>query len=182
MDLKTAKIIAGVGLVLGLLGFIPGAGWALGLVSLILFLVGISNISKIVGDPNVFSFFLIPVILWFISIGILPLVLGGSVFMILGGRIFSAGATVIAGTIVILALAIVAAVYYVKAYRLLAERLSVPVFNTVATLYKWGAILFVILVGAILIFVGNILAIVGFFTMPDQLQKTNNSQNSGPTT
>ncbi len=172
MDMRTARMLAGVGLILGLLGFVPGAGWVLSLVGLILFLVGINNIARIVGDQNVFSLFLIPVILWFVSVVIVSVAVGGSVFMIFSGRVFSAGATVILGTITAVVLAIVAAVYYVKAYRLLAERLSMPIFNTVATLYKWGAILLIVVVGAVLIFIADILAIVGFFTMAEQSRST----------
>ncbi|ABQ47131.1 MULTISPECIES: DUF996 domain-containing protein [Thermotoga] len=56
-----------------------------------------------------------------------------------------------------------------KAYRMLAESLKISVFNTTASFYKWGAILLVVFgVGFILMFVGDILAIVGFFSKPSE--------------
>ncbi|AEH51337.1 DUF996 domain-containing protein [Pseudothermotoga thermarum] len=174
MDMKTAKTLAGVGLILTLLGSIPAAGWLLGLIGLILFLVAVNNIAKIVEDQNVFTYFLIPTILWFVALVVISVTLMSSFGLIMMGRFFSAGASTIGGFIAVVVLGIISLVYRVKAYRLLAERLNVPIFNTAASLYKWGAILLIILVGMILMLVGDILAIVGFFTAPDQPKKSEN--------
>jgi len=47
--------------------------------------------------------------------------------------------------------------------------LKVSIFNTAASFYKWGAILLVVFgIGFILMFVGDILAIVGFFSKPSE--------------
>jgi len=75
----------------------------------------------------------------------------------------------LAGFVTIVVLGIIALVYKVKAYRMLAESLKISVFNTTASFYKWGAILLVVFgVGFILMFVGDILAIVGFFSKPSE--------------
>jgi len=43
------------------------------------------------------------------------------------------------------------------------------IFNTVANLYKWGAILLIVFgIGAILMFAGVIVAMVGFFSMEER--------------
>ncbi|PLV55733.1 DUF996 domain-containing protein [Thermotoga sp. SG1] len=163
MNLSTAKTLAGIGMILEILGAIPMVGWIFSLVGLILFLIGIYNISQMVNEKRIFNYLLIPAVLLLIVSVVFSVALFGAIF---AGGLF-AGGVAIAGFVTVIVLGIIALVYRVKAYRILAETLKVPIFNTAASFYKWGAILLVVFgVGFILMFVGDILAIVGFFSNP----------------
>ncbi|MBZ4661663.1 MAG: hypothetical protein JG779_817 [Thermotoga sp.] len=165
MNLSTAKTLAGVGMIFKLFGAVPVVGWIFSLVGLILFLIGIYNISQQVGERRIFNYLLIPAVLLLIVSVIFSVSLVASLF---AGGLFAGGVT-LAGFVTIVALGIIALVYKVKAYRMLAESLKISVFNTAASFYKWGAILLVVFgVGFILMFVGDILAIVGFFSKPSE--------------
>ncbi|PLV60329.1 DUF996 domain-containing protein [Thermotoga sp. KOL6] len=167
MNLSTAKIMAGVGLILGFFGAIPAVGWIFSLIGTIFFLMGIYNISQITGERRIFNFLLIPAILLLIASFVYGVFLAAALFV---GGIFASGVALF-GFLVIVVLGIVALVYKVKAYRLLAEVLKVPIFNIAASFYKWGAILMIVFgVGLILMFIGDILALIGFFSVPAREQ------------
>lgn len=132
---------------------------------LILFLIGIYNISQQVGERRIFNYLLIPAVLLLIVSVIFSVSLVASLF---AGGLFAGGVT-LAGFVTIVVLGIIALVYKVKAYRMIAESLKISVFNTAASFYKWGAILLVVFgMGFILMFVGDILTIVGFFSKPSE--------------
>lgn len=140
-------------------------GWIFSLVGLILFLIGIYNISQQVGERRIFNYLLIPAVLLLIVSVIFSVSLVASLF---AGGLFAGGVT-LAGFVTIVVLGIIALVYKVKAYRMIAESLKISVFNTAASFYKWGAILLVVFgMGFILMFVGDILTIVGFFSKPSE--------------
>ncbi|AJG41186.1 hypothetical protein TRQ7_06935 [Thermotoga sp. RQ7] len=165
MDLSTAKTLAGIGMVLELLGAIPAVGWIFSLVGLILFLIGIYNISQITKEKRIFNYLLIPAVLLLIVSVVFSVALFSAIFT---AELFASGIAA-AGFVTVVVLGIIALVYKVKAYRILAETLKVPIFNTAASFYKWGAILLVVFgIGFILMFVGDILAIVGFFSKPSE--------------
>ncbi|MCD6551405.1 DUF996 domain-containing protein [Thermotoga sp.] len=165
MDLSTAKMLAGIGMILKLLGVFPTVGWIFSLVGLILFLIGIYNISQMTNEKRIFNYLLIPAVLLLIVSVIFSVVLFGALLT----RGLFAGGVAVAGFVTIVVLGIVALVYKMKAYRMLAEVLKVPIFNTAASFYKWGAILLVVFgIGFVLMFVGDILAIVGFFSKPSE--------------
>lgn len=165
MDFSTAKTLAGIGMVLELLGAVPAVGWIFSLVGLILFLIGIYNISQITKEKRIFNYLLIPAVLLLIVSVVFSVALFGAIFT---GGLF-AGGVAVAGFVTVVVLGIIALVYKVKAYRILAETLKVSIFNTAASFYKWGAILLVVFgIGFILMFVGDILAIVGFFSKPSE--------------
>jgi len=173
--LRQAGILAGVGLIFAyfayLLVLIPKVGWVLSLVGVILFLVGVYRISRIANDKRIFRYFLLHLMLSFVALVVAFL-------------------AVVAFLIVVsLILLILSLVPSVKAYRLLAEVTGVGLFNTVATLYKWGAILvtgvglfdtvatlykwraillIVFGIGVILMIVGSIIAVVGFFSIKEK--------------
>jgi uncharacterized membrane protein len=176
MDFSTAKTLAGIGMVLELLGAVPAVGWIFSLVGLILFLIGIYNISQITKEKRIFNYLLIPAVLLLIvsvvfsvALSVVSVVFSVALFgAIFTGGLF-AGGVAVAGFVTVVVLGIIALVYKVKAYRILAETLKVSIFNTAASFYKWGAILLVVFgIGFILMFVGDILAIVGFFSKPSE--------------
>lgn len=121
---------------------------------------------------EIFNLFLLPVILGFVGITIASIMVIGAVMrtMMTGGfGIASLGVTTILVMVVSVVLLIISLISYVKAYRLLAQVTNMNIFNTVASLYKWGAILLIVFgVGAILMFAGVIVAMVGFFSMEER--------------
>lgn len=171
--MKQAGLLAGVGLLCSyLLSMIPGAGWVFSLVGLVLFLVGVHKISQLTNQREIFNLFLLPVILGFVGITIASVMVIGAVMrmMMTGGfGIASLGVTTILVMIVSVILLIISLISYVKAYRLLAQVTNMNIFNTVANLYKWGAILLIVFgIGVILMFAGVIVAMVGFFSMEER--------------
>ncbi|WP_448524354.1 DUF996 domain-containing protein [Pseudothermotoga sp.] len=171
--MKQAGLLAGVGLLCSyLLSMIPSAGWVFSLVGLVLFLVGVHKISQLTGQKEIFNLFLLPVILGFVGITIASVMVIGAVMRVMmsgGFNLAAFGVATILLLIVSVVLLIISLISYVKAYKLLAQVTNMNIFNTVANLYKWGAILLVVFgIGAILMFAGVIVAIVGFFSMEEK--------------
>lgn len=171
--MKQAGVLAGLGLLFSyILGMIPAAGWVFSLVGLILFLVGVHKISQLTGQKEIFQLFLLPVILGFVGVTISSITLIGSmVGMMARGSFnpFSLGIVAIFLAVLALVFLIISLIFYVRAYRLLAQVTNMNIFNTAASLYKWGAILLIVFgIGAILMFAGVIVAMVGFFSIEER--------------
>ncbi|ABQ47132.1 MULTISPECIES: DUF996 domain-containing protein [Thermotoga] len=90
MNLSTAKTLAGVGMIFKLFGAVPVVGWIFSLVGLILFLIGIYNISQQVGERRIFNYLLIPAVLLLIVSVIFSVSLVASLF---AGGLFAGGVT-----------------------------------------------------------------------------------------
>lgn len=165
--MKQAGLLAGLGLVSSyLLALIPMAGWMFAIVGLVMFLVGIYKISDIAGEKRIFQLFLLPVILGFVAMVIASITVMGAVMSVMRMSFAGLGASAIIFMVVTIVILIVSLISYVKAYKLLAEVTRMDIFNTVAKLYKWGAILLIVFgVGVILMLAGVIVAMVGFFSM-----------------
>ncbi|KAF2957413.1 hypothetical protein AS159_06965 [Thermotoga sp. Ku-13t] len=171
---KQAGLLAGLGLLFSyLLAMIPAAGWVFAIVGVVLFLVGVHKISQLTGQREIFNLFLLPVILGFVGMVMGSIMVVGTVMgsMMRGGGfgLSALGAVTIILLVVSVVFLIISLVSYVKAYRLLAAVTNMSIFNTVANLYKWGAILLIVFgIGAILMFAGVIVAMVGFFSMEEK--------------
>ncbi|MGB9895958.1 MAG: DUF996 domain-containing protein, partial [Thermoproteota archaeon] len=57
-----------------------------------------------------------------------------------------------------------------KSFESIAEKLNVPMFKTVATLYWIGALATIVVIGILVLFVGNILKIVAYFSIPEEVR------------
>ncbi|WGS65322.1 DUF996 domain-containing protein [Marinitoga aeolica] len=171
MNLKNAKIMAGVGAILELAGHF-------GLIGFILELIGIYKISETVKDKRIFNYILWPGIIIFI------IYIGG--FLIFTGSFFYSSPNMMfnndeffyetghrfpnmflmfIGFIVSLILPII---YQIKAYTLLGDYFGNDYFYKSAKFLKWGLILSIIIVGLLLIFIAEIFKIIGYFTLPDE--------------
>jgi uncharacterized membrane protein len=171
--MKQAGLVAGLGLLFSyLLSLIPAAGWVFSIVGLVLFLVGVHKISQLTGQREIFNLFLLPVILGFVGITIASVMVIGTAMRVMmsgGFNLAAFGIVTILLLIVSVVFLIISLISYVKAYRLLAQVTNMNIFNTVANLYKWGAILLIVFgIGAILMFAGVIVAMVGFFSMEER--------------
>jgi uncharacterized membrane protein len=171
--MKQAGLVAGLGLLFSyLLSLMPAAGWVFSIVGLVLFLVGVHKISQLTGQREIFNLFLLPVILGFVGITIASVMVIGTAMRVMmsgGFNLAAFGVATILLLIVSVVFLIISLISYVKAYRLLAQVTNMNIFNTVANLYKWGAILLIVFgIGAILMFAGVIVAMVGFFSMEER--------------
>jgi uncharacterized membrane protein len=190
-SLQQARTMGGVGSILILLGAVPAVGWLIAIAGAVLVLVAIKNVSDTVGDTSIFRNMLIAVVL-----AIVGLVVGVAVILSTVLTTFGLGALsrafggvgnftppanippgdwvglilgVLAGLAVVWILLIISAVFVRMSYRSIASKLGVSMFATSGLLYLIGSALTIILVGFVLIFVSEILNIVAFFSIPDQL-------------
>ena len=163
--LGDAKTLGGVGSILILL---PVAN----IVGYILVLIATKYVSDELGDRTVFDNMLYAVITGIVgAVAIAFIVITGAIF-----STFSFTVSAIAGVIVGLAVAwialIISSIFIRRAYDTMASRLNVGMFRTAGLLYFIGAILTIVGVGLIVLFVGIILQIVAFFSIPDSVPGT----------
>ncbi|WP_165974093.1 DUF996 domain-containing protein [Marinitoga lauensis] len=174
MNIKNAKIMAGVGAILELAGHF-------GFIGLILELIGVYKISEAVKDKRIFNYLLWPGIIIFIIYIIGFLTFTGSLFYSSPNMMFNSNEffnenvhqfpnmfLMFIGFIVSLILPII---YEIKAYNLLGDYFQNENFYKAAKFLKWGLILSIVLVGFLLFFVAGIFEIIGYFTLPDEYNK-----------
>jgi len=173
--MRDAKILGGIGAILSLLSLIPRVGIVFSIVGLVLVLVAVKYISDIVREPKIFKDVLIAVIAQIIGTVVFSLVVpiallgifmgmprfrpGFAISLTLGG--------VIVAFIVMLACFIMGALLIKRSYYRIAELTGVNLFKTTGLLYLIGAILVIVLVGAIVLFVAKILEAISFFSLPE---------------
>ncbi len=148
VELKDAKIWGGIGAILTVVG--------LGFIGFILKLIGVKKISDATGNEEIFSKYLWAAILAIIAS---VLILAG----LLSGHILGFSLMAVVGAIIM----IVAAYFMKQSYDMIARETGVNMFSTVALLYIIGAVLTIIIIGALIIFIAAILEIVAFFSLPD---------------
>jgi uncharacterized membrane protein len=189
--LSQARTLGGVGSILVLLSLVPTIGVVLAIVGFILTLVAIKYISDALKDRSIFNNMLIAVILAIVGVAVGAVFVFASVFRFIGmgyfnenfmgqnfnqstvpmGDLVSFITTILIGLLVIWVFYLISAVFLRRSYRSIAAKLNVGMFSTAALLYIIGAALTIVLVGFILIFVAQILLIVAFFSIPDQVSQ-----------
>tara|TARA_B100000315_G_scaffold251640_1_gene286823 strand:- start:101 stop:784 length:684 start_codon:yes stop_codon:yes gene_type:complete len=190
--LGQAKVLGGVGSILGLLGFTPYAGPVLSIVGFVLLLVAINSISNAVGDRSIFNNMIIATVLGIVGLVVGALTVFGSILGLVGltsfnwnlmgsqpwdatpisgdfGDIAGFIFAIILGLVIIWIFVLISSVFLRKSYDSISDKLNVKMFRTAALLYLIGAALTIVLVGFIIIFVAKILMIVAFFSMPDEV-------------
>ncbi len=183
-----------------LLTIIPTVGWLLSIAGLIMTLIAAKYISEVMGDQKIFTNMTIGVILAIIGVAVAAIVVFSAVFSHFGlgilsgsysgsygsgsygGSYTSSGAppssilallpTLIVGLAIVWVMYLVSAVFIRRGYSSISQRLGIGLFSTAALLYLIGAALAIILVGFVLIFVAQILLVVAFFSIPDQIPIT----------
>lgn len=181
-SLSQAKTLGGVGSILILLGAVPNVGFILAIVGFILVLVAVKNVSEAVSEPKIFNDMIIAVItaivglvvfgvivavaiLSFIGIGSIGTVTPGTLPMgLLNGL-----ALLIGGLVVVWVFYLVSAIFLRRSYERIGTRLNVNMFHTTGLLYLIGAALTIVFVGLLIVLIAEILQIVAFFSIPDQL-------------
>jgi len=183
-NIGNAKILGGVGAILMLIG-----GFATGFLSLvgfILVLIAVKYISDDIKDKSIFSNFLL-----FVVVNIIAVVaLAAAAFIALGTMGFSPFSTVeitnptaifdnigtflvicIAGFVVFYILNIIGALFLKKSFDSITQHTKVDMFKTAAFIYLIGAFLLIIGIGFLVLFIAQILMIVAFFSLPDNLSQ-----------
>ncbi len=165
MSLETGKSMGGIGAILLVVGsFVP----FLSIVGIILVLLGMKNLADYYNESSIYQHALYGFIFGIIGIVaaafiIIPLFFGGA---LLGGAgIIAAIGGIIIALVVAFIFLILEAVYYKRAFDLLAEKSKENMFHTSGLLLLIGAVLTIILVGFVLIFIAWILAAVAFFSI-----------------
>jgi len=172
--LEQARLLGGIGSILMLLAFVPHAGTVFSIIGFILVLIAIKYISDHTGDRTIFKNYLIAVIIGIISaivaammgvagfLGSMSLLMAGGSIATLTGMIM----TLIAVLILVWILGIISAIFIRRSFNSIATSLNIKMFSTAALLYLIGAVLTIILVGAIVALVALIIQIIAFFQIP----------------
>jgi len=201
--LSQAKTLGGIGSLLVLLTCIPSAGPLLGIVGFILTLIAVKYISDAVGDRAIFNNMIISVVLSIVGVIAGALLVFASVFRFMGwghmvwggmdwhlvnppvipqGDVVGFIGSIIAGLVVIWISLIISAVFLRRSYTSIARRLNVGMFSTAALIFLIGAATTIVVIGFLLIFVAQILLIVAFFSIPEQLPQATQGPPATATT
>ncbi len=181
-SLSQAKTLGGVGSILVLLGAIPNVGFVLAIVGFILILVAVKNVSESVNEPGIFNDMIIAVILAIVGLVVFGVIVIVAFFSFFNFKQFGtitpgtvppsvlgAIGLLIAGLVVVWVFYLVSAIFLRRSYERIGMRLNVNMFQTTGLLYLIGAALTIILVGFLILLIAEILQIVAFFSIPEQL-------------
>ena len=198
VELSNIKTIGKVGALLTLLGgFIPFIGPIIGIVGFVLVLIAVKSISELVKDNDIFKNYLIDFILSIISIVMILVIMligfinvGGFSWLtslqdiniqdlstfwdFFGGIIEYAIMALIVGWI----LWVIGAIYLRRSYNSIAKHTNVSLFRTTGTVYLIGALTTIILIGFVILFVGRIIEVIAYFSLPDELPTGNIKEKS----
>jgi len=190
-NLGNVKIFGGIGALLLLIGgFIPYAGPIVSIIGLVLVFIAVKSISELTKDNDIFRNYLIHFIMSIISIVAIFLIMliafgaaGGfswinelqsanitdfeTFWEYFGSLIGACILALIIGWI----LSIIAAIYIRRSYNAIAEHTEVHLFKTTGTVYFIGAITSIVLIGFLISFIGRIIEIIAYFSLPDELPK-----------
>jgi len=180
LDYNTAKILGGLGGILGFAGIITRG--LLFIVGIILILIALYGFSEYYGREDIFRDALIGVVLAIIGIIIGIVVIFVSVFAFMPmiwqtemrpwefthmPGIGIAG--MIIGLVIIFAFMVVSAVFFRRALQSLADVSGESLIGTAGTLYLIGAVLVIAFgIGLIIIFISLLILGIGFFTMKEK--------------
>ena len=171
--LGQAKTLGGVGSILVLLGAIPIIGWLLATAGFILVLLAVKNVSEFVGEPAIFNDMIIAVPLAIVGLAVFGVIVVTAIysffFLSQLGSVSFLIVPLIVGFVVACVFYVVSAIFIRKSYDRIGRRLNVNMFRTTGFLYLIGAVLTIIIIGLLIILIAEILQIVSFFSIPDQL-------------
>jgi uncharacterized membrane protein len=193
-SLSQAKTLGGVGSILVLLGAVPNVGFVLAIVGFVLILVAVKNVSESINEPAIFNDMIIAVILAIVGLvvfGVIVIVAFFSFFNFgrfgtvtpgtLPPNVLGAMGLLIVGLVVVWVFYLVSAIFLRRSYERIGVRLNVNMFQTTGLLYLIGAALTIVLVGFLILLIAEILQIVAFFSIPEQLPPSMPPQQSwGP--
>ncbi len=78
----------------------------------------------------------------------------------------------IVGLVIVWVFYLVSAIFLRRSYDKIGRRLNVSMFQTTGLLYLIGAALTIVIVGLLIVLIAELLQIVAFFSIPEQIQPT----------
>ena len=193
MDLVTSKNIGGIGALLIVIGPLAGIvfSWAgiLTLVGIIMVLAATKGLADYYNEGGIFSNalygFITTIIgaVAFVGTLIISVLMAISTFLptdwanldewaatftesfLDPTTIFTLLGAIIAALIVLFIVLVIASIFYRKSFKLIASKSGVGMFGTAGMVLLIGAILSIILIGAIIIWIAFILLTVAFFSL-----------------
>ncbi|MEO0265221.1 MAG: DUF996 domain-containing protein [candidate division WOR-3 bacterium] len=179
MKIKDIKVIGAIGLMLNLLGIIPRLGFVARITGLILILVALKEISNVLGEQDIFKKYLAGFLINLIgslALLVLSFILGVGTFLtsiLQTGGIFelirNLGPIIIFLLLSFYAVLVISSYFYRESFNLLSQKTNERLFATAANLIFYGAILTIILVGVLVSLAGQIVAVVAFLSLPNEI-------------
>jgi uncharacterized membrane protein len=183
-SLGQSKTLGGVGAILILIGgFLGSAGSVVAIIGWILVLIAVKYISEVFADREIFNNMIIAVVLSIIGFVSLAVIVFSAFLSFVGfGQIgtFTPGGplptnfvafftSIIIGLIIAWICFLIASIFLRRSYETIGTRLNIGMFHTTGLLYLIGAALTIIIVGLFIVFIAEILQIVAFFSIPEQM-------------
>lgn len=187
MGLETAKILGLIGVILELVGLLTGAsgyGSILSIIGFILLLIAVHELAEVSGVRAIFDKYLTGVIFVIIGfvIAMIIIVSLGLIAMITFHHFPMHGfpptiwpslpiGVMLVAIIAFIIMYIFLLLGYIRirdSYYMIADTFKHNIFHTVGTVYFIGAVLTIILVGLIIIFIGTIIELIAWATLPTQ--------------
>jgi uncharacterized membrane protein len=184
-----SKTLCGEGSILLLLFPIPYVGWVLAIIGVILLLRGLKELANYYQDNEIYEnsltgvkFYIIALVAAGVAITAMLIGVGtatgfkySSHFTLTAG--FGIGLAIfLGGLIIAFIFNVLAASNLRQTFKMLAQKSGEHSFENTATLLWWGSILTILVVGFLLIFIGWIFAVIGFFSMKSPQQQSNAPQ------
>ena len=171
MTLDTARILGGIGAILGILSILHSA---LGIVGIVLILIALKMISDEYGMPQIFKYALYSTIIIVIAIAIILAMPYSVMGLVLHS--FTTGASsetpamtfvggIVAAVVAAWILTIVGMYFLRRSLMLTSQATGQGLFKTAGLLYLIGAGLLIVLVGGVLVLIAHILLAIAFFSM-----------------
>jgi uncharacterized membrane protein len=173
MSLESNKTLAGIG---AILVAIP----VVNLVGIILVLIAMKGLAEYYNDNRIFENALYGFIFGIVAIVAFIAVLFAGIFTSVFTGALAALALFIVAIIVMFVFFLLQAVFYRNSFTILSEKSGEKMFDTAGLLLLIGAILTIILVGAVLQFIAWILAAVGFFSIKTPTTQVSAAPPSSP--
>ncbi len=171
-SLESNKNLAGIGVILFALGFIPGAGIVLGIIGIILLLIGLKGIAEYYQEPGIYQHALMGVIYGIIGLVAAAVLTFGFTFSsIFAGLTLGLGAGLVSIGLLVLVIVVLFVFYLLmainfrKSFDILARKTGDHMFETAGLLLFIGAILTIIVIGLALVFIAFILACIALFSI-----------------
>ena len=183
-SLGQAKSLGGVGSILVLIGgFIPSAGFIVAIIGFILILIAVKYVSEVLTDRTIFNNMIIAVIMAIVGSVAFFVAVVGAIYSFVGLGGFSSFmpstvpsadfiallTSIIIGAVIAWVFFLVGSIFLKRSYDTVAMKLNVGMFHTTGLLYLIGAALTIIFVGLVIVFIAEILQIVAFFSIPEQM-------------
>lgn len=173
-------------IVFSILSIIPYVGvlfWFLSLGAAVCVLVAFVQAGNQLGRPDVKSSIVTAIVLYIIAVALFMFIVAVGIAALIGAGLTNSGAgaatgfaafgvSALIGGIIGWILCIVAAWFWYKASRVLAEATGASLFQPGGLLLFIGAILLIVGIGAILMFIGEILQAIAFFNAPEKRAMT----------